>query len=308
MERRPLGHVTTLATIAMAGVASLAWAGILAGGGSAESDCYVELHVRGLEDAQVNGNRVVSCTDGDACDNDRRCGNDACVFSIAVCVSRPDPSLPVCTPAPLRRLVGRARSVGADRRQISDRDLRSLLLTSFPVAYKSGTSCGTPSGMRVSVRAGRSGRKASGMLAVSLDATAARGVVPSRDRDRIVLRCLPRTDECPGSTSTTTTTLPGLSSSPLVLVGADGIHFDPETVRIRAGDTVRWLWAGSGYSVVHRPATGDAAFCSPNDERCDWAPFSLSGSTYEHTFPDAGTFPYESDAGFPLQGLVIVDP
>ncbi len=71
--------------------------------------------------------------------------------------------------------------------------------------------------------------------------------------------------------------------------------------------TLRWLWAGSGYSVVHRSA-GGAAFCSPNDENCDSAPYSLSGSTYEHAFPDAGTFPYFSDASFPLQGRVIVEP
>src|SRR5262249_6728640 len=156
--------------------------------------------------------------------------------------NRPDPSLPACRPVPLRRLIGRPSSVGAAGDQISNRDLRSLLLTSFPLDQKSGPSCGAPSGIRVRVRANRSGRKAPGMLAVSLDATAARGAVPARDHDRIVLRCLPRTDGCPSSTSTTTTTLPGLSSSPLVLVGADGIHFVPETVRIRAGDTVRWLW------------------------------------------------------------------
>jgi hypothetical protein len=303
MERRPLGHVTMLATIAMAGVASLACAGVLAGGGSAKSDCYAELYVRGLEDARVTGNRVVSCTDGDACDFDRKCGNDACDFLTAVCVSRPDPSLPACTPAPLRRFVGRANwIVGTDRHPISAPDQQSLLQTSIPPAYRSGTSCGVPSGMRVRVRADWSGQKVPVMLAVSLDVTA-RGVVPANDRDRIVLRCLPRTDACPGSTSTTTTTLPGLSSSPLVLVGADGMHFDPETVRIRAGDTVRWLWveAGTTSSIgrrrVIRPSARrtTSAAIRPRTP-CPAAPTSIRSRTPERS-PTAAIRAFHSGAG-----------
>jgi hypothetical protein len=64
--------------------------GLVPGGGSERSDCYVELLVQGVDSpgAQVERSRIVICTDGDACDGDGRCGNGACDFSIAVCVSQ----------------------------------------------------------------------------------------------------------------------------------------------------------------------------------------------------------------------------
>ena len=50
-----------------------------------------------------------------------------------------------------------------------------------------------------------------------------------------------------------------------VMVGP-GFTFDPDTVNISVGDTVRWTWASSGHSVTSGPPCfADSQFCSPND-------------------------------------------
>ena len=41
-------------------------------------------------------------------------------------------------------------------------------------------------------------------------------------------------------------------------------------------------------------------FCSPSDTGCDNPPLSDSGATYEHTFTQAGTFPYYCSVHFSL--------
>ena len=45
--------------------------------------------------------------------------------------------------------------------------------------------------------------------------------------------------------------------------------FDPSTVNISVGDTVRWTWDGSGHSVTSGlPCAADSQYCSPNDTNC----------------------------------------
>jgi plastocyanin len=167
--------------------------------------------------------------------------------------------------------------------------------------------------MDVQGRVAKDGRKFPGRLEITLDAVAARGMNPSHDHDTIVLECLPRSTPCPdGAPSTTTTTLPGLSVNPTVIVGAGGgIRFDPDTVRIKAGDTVRWVWEGSGYDLVSGATyPSDGLFCYPAG--CDDAHPAvdrvLSGTVYEHTFSDPGTFEYRSTWAFTMHGRVIVEP
>ena len=54
-----------------------------------------------------------------------------------------------------------------------------------------------------------------------------------------------------------------------VVVGPDFRLFDPDTVNISVGDTVRWTWASSGHSVTSGPqCAADSQFCSPNDMMC----------------------------------------
>jgi len=300
----------------------LAWAGFIPGGGSERSDCYAQLYVANVDSPgpQVKGGRVVTCTDGDPCDFDRSplfpgaCGNNACSFKVAVCVGQTDPNLRACTPAPLRkifRVVRRRGTLGRDSEL--DHTQTSILATALPWEWRSGPSCGQPNLIDVRGRVTKDGRKLPGRLEIAIDAVAVRGTNPARDHDTIILECLPRMTSCPGDAPpTTTTTLPGLTMNPTVIVGAGGgILLDPDTVRIRAGDTVRWVWAGSGYDLVsvhHASSVSDGLFCYPG---CDTHPANdrvVSGTVYEHTFPDPGTFDYESTWAFPMRGRVIVEP
>lgn len=75
--------------------------------------------------------------------------------------------------------------------------------------------------------------------------------------------------------------------------GLGGISFDPATVNIKVGDTVRWVWVGTGHNVVSgTTCTADNKFCSPTDMSCATAPTSGVGTTYEHKFTTAGAYPY----------------
>jgi plastocyanin len=65
--------------------------------------------------------------------------------------------------------------------------------------------------------------------------------------------------------------------------------------------TVRWVWGSSGHSVVSgTDGNADNQFCSPSDTGCDNPPLSGKGATYEHTFAQAGTFPYYCSVHFSL--------
>jgi plastocyanin len=77
------------------------------------------------------------------------------------------------------------------------------------------------------------------------------------------------------------------------------------------GDTVRWRWDSGGHDVVSGSGgNADDRFCSPNDRGCNTNPLSNAGATYEHTFAQAGTFPYfcRPHASFGMTGRVIVEP
>lgn len=79
-----------------------------------------------------------------------------------------------------------------------------------------------------------------------------------------------------------------------VLVGPGDSHtFSPAAVDIRVGDTVHWVWQASGHTVTSgSDGNPDGAFCSPNDGACAGSSTSSAGSTYDHRFTTAGTFPY----------------
>jgi plastocyanin len=88
-----------------------------------------------------------------------------------------------------------------------------------------------------------------------------------------------------------------------------GFVFVPDTVNISAGDTVRWTWAGNGHSVTSGdPCTVDGQFCSPDDMNCDQGILSGTGTVYEHTFDQAGTYNYFCFAhcNFGMTGVVNV--
>src|SRR5712691_11373811 len=71
--------------------------------------------------------------------------------------------------------------------------------------------------------------------------------------------------------------------------------FDPSTVNISVGDTVRWTWAASGHSVTSGDSTSctaDGQFCSPNNTNCSTCVLSNVNFVYEFTFTQAGNFSY----------------
>src|SRR5438067_13098985 len=85
--------------------------------------------------------------------------------------------------------------------------------------------------------------------------------------------------------------------------------FDPSTVNISAGDTVRWTWAGSGHSVTSGPpCQADSQYCSPNDMNCASGILSNTGTIYTHTFGRSGTYSYfcASHCFFGMTGTVNV--
>jgi plastocyanin len=285
--------VAATVAAAVSGVRSLVWAGLIPGGGPTKSDCYVEANVQGIDipSPDVKSNRVVRCVDGAACDTDGACGNGSCTLRVAICVDQKDPNLPECTPpASLRKLKVNAKVQGA-------------------VPNLTGSACGTFVDVTVPLK--RNGKKP-GMVALPANATAEKGTNPARDRDKYVLQCLPRTAPCAGA-PTTTTTLPGPTGAtlPTVTVGPGGnFRFDPETITVHVGDTVRWRWASSGHNVVSGSGgTANGTFCSPNNQNCG-SVLSESGTTYEHTFNNAGTFPYFCSAhqSFGMTGMVVVQP
>jgi polyvinyl alcohol dehydrogenase (cytochrome) len=108
------------------------------------------------------------------------------------------------------------------------------------------------------------------------------------------------TTTTPGAT--TTTTLGTGTGAHTVMVGDGGaLVYTPANLTIQVGDTVRWVWGSSGHSVVSGTnGNADNQFCSPSNTGCDNPPLSSKGATYEHTFTQAGTFPYYCSVHFTL--------
>jgi len=188
MHRRQMMKVK-IGFAALIGVAALgSWvlAGLIPGGGT-KSDCLVELKVQGVDNpgSNVRAGRVVGCIDGDPCDTDGMCGNNACTFRVAVCIDQQDPNLPTChPPTRLQKLHVNSRLAGA-------------------VPSLEGSACGSFVDLTI-----RSDTKR-GMLRLPANATAPKGIKPRRDRDTFILTCMPRTTPCPTGSTTTTTTTPG---------------------------------------------------------------------------------------------------
>lgn len=156
----------------------------VAGGGPSASDCYLEFE--GVE--STSGVRV-ECTDGDpACDHDGACGN-GCTFEIQACAFRTDSALPDCAPQPVTGFSGNNAGLA--------------LPGPTPITAE---TCGAPTPVTVALK--RKGKKA-GKRLVKLTATT--DGKPKKDKDKLLLRCLPRTGACPDQfpPTTTTTTVSG---------------------------------------------------------------------------------------------------
>jgi len=105
--------------------------------------------------------------------------------------------------------------------------------------------------------------------------------------------------------------LPSATSTIVDVTVAPGgsFTFNPSTVNISVGDTVRWTWAGSGHSVTSGPpCVADSQYCSPNDMNCASGILSNSGTVYTHTFSQAGAYSYfcAAHCAFGMTGAVNV--
>ena len=83
-----------------------------------------------------------------------------------------------------------------------------------------------------------------------------------------------------------------------VAVGPAGAFvFDPDTVTIPVGTTVRWTWGSSGHSVTSGPpCQADSQYCSPDNMNCAGFILNNAGFVYTHTFSEPGTYSYYCSA------------
>ncbi len=100
------------------------------------------------------------------------------------------------------------------------------------------------------------------------------------------------TATAPAATATPTPPGPTVTPTPppgmvhTVNVGQGGNRFVPSTSTISVGDTVRWVWVGSGHSTTSGPCPP----CSPSGV---WdSGIRFSGFMFERQFNEAGSFPY----------------
>jgi len=121
------------------------------------------------------------------------------------------------------------------------------------------------------------------------------------------------TTSTPGTTTTSTTR--GNTTVTVMVGPGNALVFEPPTVTIKVGDTVRWSWATSFHSVVSGQVVNnqnmpDGKFCSPSDTACDTMQLSMEGATYDHTFTVAGTYPYfcAPHGVLGMKGSVVVQP
>lgn len=116
----------------------------------------------------------------------------------------------------------------------------------------------------------------------------------------------------PSATPTPSAPTPTPSAPHLVYIGQGaagaranvfvGSASGTSTTTIHAGDTVQWTWI----SGVHSTTSGTCPLgCVGNGL---WDSGAAAGTTFQHTFPTAGTFPYFCLVhGAMMQGTVVVE-
>jgi plastocyanin len=95
-----------------------------------------------------------------------------------------------------------------------------------------------------------------------------------------------------------------------VTVG-QGLAFVPNTLNITANDIVRWTWVSSGHSVTSGiNCTANGLFCSPGNVNCSQGILSNSGTVYELTFSQPGTYYYfcAAHCAMGMTGVINVAP
>ena len=94
------------------------------------------------------------------------------------------------------------------------------------------------------------------------------------------------------TTAATATTGTGTEDGPTVTVG--DIFFNPDSLTIKAGDTVRWVWSGS---LPHSVRLED-----------ETSPTHTGSGEFEFTFNEPGTYDYVCGVhGESMPGTIIVE-
>ena len=166
-------------------------ADLVPGGGPTKSDCYAELDVRGAANPgatgnEVKNNKVVMCTDGEACDQGA-CGDNACTFSVALCINQGDPTGACGAPGVLDSVKVKAKG--------------SVKVNVQVPQLLAGSVCGAFVDGMLTVQLKKNGKpKSIPKTKLMIVAKATKGTKPRTDEDEIVLKCLPRTTPCPTAT------------------------------------------------------------------------------------------------------------
>lgn len=145
------------------------FADLVAGGGNAKSDCYVEEDVAGW----TTGTNVVTCNEGtDACDTDG-IPNGVCVFKVALCPNQT--GVTGCTPAPpLTAITVKSKPKG------------TILANPTDLA---GTTCGAPTDITVPIKVTKKGKQKPGKVKLLIKAKSSGK--PKTDPDKLILICNP---------------------------------------------------------------------------------------------------------------------
>ncbi len=85
-------------------------------------------------------------------------------------------------------------------------------------------------------------------------------------------------------------------------------RFEPATLTIEVGDTVRWDWVGGRHNVVN--GEGPPGAQDDGEIFDSGLPTGDTGTVFEHTFEEEGVFPYysEPDFFFNMRGVITVVP
>ena len=89
---------------------------------------------------------------------------------------------------------------------------------------------------------------------------------------------------------------PGAVSGNMVEVKIAGFSFDPATITIKVGSTIKWINMDSD---AHTVVADDNSWTSARLKQ---------GDTYTHTFDQAGTYPYHCGLHSSMLATIIVQP
>lgn len=152
--------------------------GALVPGGPAaktSSDCYLELLVAGAQSSDVQGNKLLVCTDGDSCDFGPA-GDDRCDLKLAGCVLQSDGALPDCAPPA----------------SLASASIKGKIAINVS-AFLSSPQCSPFVDASVVAKRNKAGKYLAKKSKVVLKglAKAPKGTSPRKDADKWTIQCMP---------------------------------------------------------------------------------------------------------------------